>query len=293
MKKILLAAFLLTFLGCGSKSIKDDIFPTSDYKSRFESVFTSIGTESNFGTAVYQMKDTKASLKIYTLLSGSYEVKSNSCNFLKAGRYNESQVITIPVSEIIKESAEKLCMVTIQVNPEYKGAKVEISPRYSIIYLQLTNRSFQSKAFQYPTNFDIGKLVEIKSVETYRLIQNCVEAPPVVIKESRLPTDVVVNFDELNQFDMGSCYYSLVYTKGGVSGRYAFTISLYDSAHVPLTATAEQDGKKLEVVAESSVSICVIGNEYKLDNKCKGNAKDGVLIQVHSNRRSYYNIWRK
>lgn len=293
MKKVLLTAFLLTFLGCGSKSIKDDVFPTSDYESKFESVFTSVGTESNFGTAVYQMKDTKSSLKIYTLLSGSYEIKSNSCNFIKNGRYTESQVISIPLSEIIKESAEKLCTVTIQVNPEYKGAKVEISPRYSIVYLQLTSRSFQSKSFQYPSSFSIGNIVSIPSVEKYRLIQNCVLTEPVIVKESTVAADINVHYDELNQTGEGSCYYSLVYTKNGIPSRYAFSISLYDPAHVPLTASAEVDGKKLEVVAESSVSICVIGDEYKLDNRCKGNAKDGVLIQVHSNRRSYYNIWRK
>lgn len=294
MKKILLAVLALVIVSCGSKSIKDDASSTSDFSSRFESVFTSVGTESSFGSAVYQVKDTKASLKIYTLLDGSYEVKSNSCNFQKTGRFEDNQVITIPLAQIIKDSpAEKLCMITIQINPEYAKSKYKISPRYAVVYLQLTTRSTESHSFQFPEHFAAGRMFELKDLEKYRLIQNCVNVDPLIIKESTSPATATIDFDELQQSNLGSCYYSLVYTKAGVASRLAFSINLYDSKHSPLEASATQDGKKIEVVSESTVSICVIGDEYKLDNHCKGDAKDGVLIQVHSNKRSFYQIWRK
>lgn len=293
MKKLLLTIFSLTLLSCGTKSIKDDPSNTNDYEARFESVFTSVGTESNFGPSVYQFSDLNVSLKIYTLLSGSYEIKSNSCGFFKTGRYSNSEVISIPLSAIVKDPAEKLCSMTIQINPEYAKSQYAISPRYSIVYLQYTNRVHESYALQLPENTDHGKLFTLSGLDKYRLIQNCVNAEPKIIKESLIPANAEVFFAELNQKTLGSCYYSLVYSKVGIASRLAFAINIYDSLHAPLQASATLNKKKLEVVSESTVSVCVIGNEYKIDNKCKGEAQDGVLIQVHSNKRSYYKIWRK
>lgn len=292
MKKILLAIVFLALVGCGH-SIRNDSSSTSDYEARFESVFTSLGTESNFGSAVYQVSKLDLSLKIYTLLSGSYEVRSDSCNFLLNGRYTDSQVISIPLSTIIKDPAEKLCTVTIQINPEYAKSQYEISPRYSVIYLQYTARAYESYSFQYPQAFDSGKMFYLAGLEKYRLIQNCVNAAPRVIKESLVPSNVDIYFSELEQKDLGSCYYSLVYTKNSVPSRLAFSVNIYNPIHEPLQASITSTNQKLEVISESTVSVCAIGGEYKLDNKCKGKPVNGVLIQVHTNKRSFYKIWSK
>lgn len=295
--KYLLILITLVTVSCGSKQLKNDSSITNDADSRYESVLTSIGQSSNMGSSVYQFSNTEDVLNVYTLLSGTYEIRSDSCNFLESGSYSESEVVKIPLQAIFTENLEKLCTVTIQINPELKDSQVAIFPRYSIIYLQLTSRTLiDSKGMQFPIGFNAGSILNLGTVDKYKLIKNCVISSPVVIKESSISSIAKVDFDELNQREIGSCYYSLVYSKANEQGRYAFSINLFNPQHSPLIAKVEQTDKYVTVTSQDDVSVCVIGNKSKRSNTCKESLKNlpnKYLIQVHTNKRSYYEVRSK
>jgi hypothetical protein len=299
MKYILLALLAAQSLlvSCGSKQIKNDTSMTNDADARFESVFTSLGPVSSQGTVVYQFKGNEDTLKIYTLLSGTYEIRSDSCNFIESGNYSESEVIEVPLRSLFIDNAEKLCMVTVQINPEIKDSQVALFPRYVIAYLQMTSRELtDSKSLQLPVGFNAGTILDLGQVDKYRLIKNCVLEAPAVVKESTSPAVAKVEFSELSQKSKGSCYYSLVYTKEGKSGRYAFSVSLFDPAHSPLKAEVKVNKNEVVVSSEEDVSICIIDNKSKRSNACKASLKDlpaKYLIQVHTNKRSYYEMRSK
>jgi hypothetical protein len=295
--KYLFLVMLSVMVSCGSKQIKNDSSTTNDADARYESVFTSVGSVSKQGSVVYQLKNADDSFKIYTLLSGTYEIRSDSCNFIESGNYEESEVIEIPLKSLFLDNAEKLCMVTVQLNPALASSQVAIFPRYVVAYLQMTNRELlDSKGIQIPVGFDTGTIVDLGKVDKYRLIKNCVLEAPVVVKESTVPAVAKVEYSELNQKTKGSCYYSLVYTKEGKSGRYAFSINLFNPAHSPLTAEVKVDNKGVLVISGDDVSICIIDKQSKRSNTCKASLKDlpsKYLIQVHTNKRSYYEMRSK
>lgn len=286
-------AFLAS--SCGSV-LKDDVVKWDDSSARYQSVFTIVGEESNMGPAVYQIKNSESSLKILTLLSGTYEVRSDSCSFLETGRYSKNEVIEFPLSKFHNTMEEKLCLVTIQVNPEF-GSTVAIFPRYSIVYLQFTGREkLTSKGFQFPDGFNAGRLVDVGTVDRYRLIQNCVDAEPKVLKESLSPALATVDFSELKQNIISNCYYSLVYTSNGFQGRYAFTVNVYNKEHTPLKASVKVGKSSVEVTSTPSVSVCSVGTKSKNSSKCSNKLSklsNPYVIQVHTNKRSYYEMRKK
>lgn len=290
MKKMVIVLMFL-LVSCGSKTVKEDYFGISDYEANYESVFTSLSDNKKFGNAIYQFDEVDEDLKIYTILDGTYELRSDSCSFIKNGSYTDSEIIDIPIIEIFKtEDAEKLCTLTIQLNPTVKDSQVVISPRYSIVYLQKTNRQNKSFSIQIPEFYNAGEILNIKNLPKHRLIQNCVYSEPKVIKESMTTSDFILEFSELKQIDKGSCYYSLVYTSDNIPSRIAFSINIYDSEHLPLSAKYTIKKSKVSVESEDSISLCAVDFKYKFDNKCKGEYKSGTIIQVHTNKRSFYKV---
>ncbi len=187
-------------------------------------------------------------------------------------------------------------MVTIQISPEFEST-VAIYPRYSIIYLQFTTReTVTSSGYQFPKGFSAGQLVGIDSVDRYRLIQNCVDSAPRVLKESLTPTNVKVDFNELKQDDISSCYYSLVYTKDNKPSRHAFVVNVYNSEHSPLKPNVQIRKSTVYVTSDSNTYLCSIGDKHKNGNKCQeklNKLSDPYVIQVHTNKRSYYEMRKK
>jgi hypothetical protein len=295
--KYVILMLLLVVVSCGSKQIKNDSSMTNDADARFESVYTAVGASGNHGTAVYQFSSAEDSFKIYTLLSGTYEIRSDSCNFIESGDYEESETIEIPLQALFTDNSEKLCMVTIQLNPEVEDSQVALFPRYAIVYMQMTSRHLiESRGIQVPVGFNAGTIVDLGKVDKYRLIKNCVQAEPVIVKESTVSAVAKVDFVELGQKAKGSCFYSLVYTKDGVQGRYAFAINLFDPSHSPLTAKTTVEDGEVKVTAQDDVSVCIINKKSKRSNTCKASLKslpEKYLIQVHTNKRSYYEMRSK
>lgn len=290
---VICSVFLLT--SCGTH-LRNDVSKWDDASARYESVFTSVGENGNQGTAVYQVGTNQLTLKIYTVLSGTYEVRSDSCSVLETGRYTNNQIIEIPLSYFFSTNDEKLCMTTIQINPEFEST-VAVYPRYSIVYLQFTKRAvIDSKGYQFPRGFVAGELVNIGYTDKYRLIQNCTYSEPRIIKESLVGSETSVSFSELEQDDLGSCYYSLVYTKGEVQGRYGFSVNIYNQEHSVLKAGVEVKSKKIHVYSDSAVSLCAIGDRWRNNDRCSrslSSLPDTYMIQVHTNKRSYYEMRTK
>ncbi len=295
--KNLITLIFMAFLAssCGSV-LKDDIVKWDDASAKYQSVFTIVGQESNLGPAVYQVGKNDDTLKILTLLTGTYEVRSDSCSFLETGRYAKNEVIEFPLSKFHNSAEEKLCLVTIQVSPEFEST-VAIFPRFSIVYLQFTNRGIiSSKGFQFPKGFNAGRLADIGTVDRYRLIQNCVDAEPKMLKESLSPAVATVDFAELKQSEISNCYYSLVYTLNGAQGRHAFTVNIYNKEHSPLSANVIVNKSTVSVSSNSSVSVCAVGSKSKNGSKCSNklsNLSNPYVIQVHTNKRSYYEMRKK
>ena len=294
MKNLLILCFMAILASCGTV-LKDDVVKWDDSSARYESVFTMVDRESNMGPAVYQVNSNSSSIKILTVLSGTYEVRSDSCSFLETGRYTKNEVLEFPLSKFHDSNSEKLCLVTIQINPELEST-VALFPRYSIIYLQFTNRELLSNSsFQFPSGFAAGQLVNLDQVDRYRLIQNCVDSEPRIVKESLVPTKVSVEFSELKQGDT-SCYYSLVYTVGNKAGRHSFVVNIFNKEHSPLKPVVQIDKSTVSVSSDSNTYLCSIGNKHKNGNKCKeklSKLPDSYIIQVHTNKRSYYEMRTK
>lgn len=292
MKYILI---LILLVSCGTNYLRNDSSTTNDADARYESVFTQLGKNATMGNAVYQVKNKEDLIEVHTLLSGTYEIRSNSCNYQDFGTYRNNESIFVPISDLFSgEETEKLCSITIQLNPELRNSEVAIFPRYSIIYVQLTNRDeIKTANFQFPRLFSAGELINIGIVDKYRLIQNCVGTSPTIIKESLEPQVAKVYFSELNQKEISSCYYSLVYDKGDLKGRYSMAVNVYNENHIPLTASIKKTSKKVYVNSPDTVSICAIGFMSKYRNNCSEKLRrlpEAYVIQVHTNKRSFFKM---
>ncbi len=98
MKNLLVLCFMAFLASSCGTVLKDDAVKWDDASARYESVFTIVGQSSNAGPAVYQIQDsTKDSLKILTVLTGTYEIRSDSCSFLETGRYSKNEVLEFPI----------------------------------------------------------------------------------------------------------------------------------------------------------------------------------------------------
>lgn len=305
--RYLFLSFLLLATGCGSKKLKNDISPTNDADSKYESVLTSVEQDYGLGSKVYVVDNVNEDLHIYTLLDGTYEVRSDSCGFIESGRYTNSESIDIPISKFFSSIDEKLCTVSIQINPELKNSQVAIFPRYSIVYLQMSSRVLKGNfSKQTPKGFPIDNALNYQgAIDKYRVIRKCTyESVPQVVKESTSPVtaitilkkDISVGMPSPAESNIGSCLFSVVFTESGISSRIMFSTSVYDSAHDPLSASITTDAKKISVVSTDAVSFCGINRNIKNDYKCSekiSNLEKVNIIQVHTNKRSRYYIWSK
>ena len=295
MKNFLILCLMMLLVSCGT-TLRNDVSKWDDASAKYESVFTKVGDAGNFGSAVYQISTGHEMLQVHTVLSGTYEIRSDSCAFLETGRYSGNEILEFPVSRFFTTNEEKLCMTTIQINPEFEST-VAIFPRYSIVYLQFTSRELTGEnSFQFPSGFMAGELINLGNTERYRLIQNCVYSEPRIIKESLVESNTSVFFSELEQKDLGSCYYSLVYTKDGVQGRHGFSVNIYNNEHSPLEAKVSIHNNKVSVASDVATSLCAIGTKWKNRNYCSqklNSLTDSYIIQVHTNKRSYYEMRTK
>jgi hypothetical protein len=291
MKNLLIIAFMVFMSSCGT-ILKQDVSKWDDASAGYESVFTIVGNEANMGPAVYQINETNDSIRILTVLTGTYEVRSDSCSFQETGRYSGNEIVEFPLSKFHNSNSEKLCLVTIQINPELEST-VTLFPRYSIVYLQFTGRELlSSSSYQFPSGFAAGQLVKMGQVDRYRLIQNCVNLEPRIIKESLTPTEVSVDFTELNQVG-SSCYYSIAYSKDNKLGRHAFVVNIFNREHSPLEPSIQVDNSSVRVTSDSNTYLCSVGNNHKNRNRCQGKFNrltDPYIIQVHTNKRSFYEM---
>lgn len=286
-------ALLLLLSGCGSIKLTDDPVLLSDSQAYYESVLTKLGDHYRFGPAAYMITDLTQDLVIYTALSGSYEIRSDSCNFTKQGAYADSKPIKIPVSEIRNQVDETLCVVTIQISPQIEDSKVPIYPSFSIAYLVFTNRTtVGSDAFQFIQGFNYGVLFRIEdSISRYRVIRKCVyDNIPIVVSESLTPVDRI----ELPAGDiinnLGSCYFGVVYVDlNGVAKRAAYATNVFDERHLPLSAEVTRDRRNIAVIPSAGNTVCIINGNITRDCKRRAIAQNNV-IGVFTNKRSYWAV---
>lgn len=301
MKQFLIF-FSLILAGCGTRFLRDDSSLTNDANAKFESVLTSVNGEYGFGSKVYVLRDLTGSLRIHALLTGSYELRADSCGVIEDGRFDSSTPIEIPVNRFFNAVEDKLCTVTIQVNPEVPDSEFAVYPRYSIIYLQMSARaSLPSLSHQIPKGFPLEPL-RYRAVDRFRAIRKCSYEPqPIVVKENRSPGTLMLSRADFSnglpfavEDRIGTCLFSIVFVESGVTGRLMLSTSVYDPAHQPLTASATIQGSRLRVSGSDDVSVCAINGKIKNSSNCNEKlSRLGSLnvIEVHSNKRSGYLLW--
>lgn len=284
---------LLVFLSaCGSIKLTEDPVLLSDSQAFYESVMTKVGNTYRYGPTVYLITDVNQTLEIFTVLDGSYEIRSDSCNYTKQGAYSDSSPIKIPISEIRDQLDETLCVMTIQISPQIRNTQVPIYPAYSIAYFVFTSReAVGSGAFQFTQGFNFGKIFSIEDkIARYRVIRKCTyEETPVVISESVNPVEKVeITADGITS-KIGSCYFAMVYIDGnGVAKRAAYVTNVYDERHFPLFADIVHNGTKIEVTPSAENAICLINGVIQPAKRCKRKALAQNIIGVFTNKRSYW-----
>lgn len=318
MNSILIVLSLVFLASCGAPRIKNDRHPLSDKQANFESVLTKVGKEYRQGNGVYVFKKDAnlegVNLEIHTVFKGTYQVRAQGCFVDIPGRYINSEVIKIPVSNFLRDtSVAKTCTVTIQVSPTLKNSEYTIFPRYSIIVLSISERDknrVDARQMRMDSAFAPIE-VELESDGKYQVVRKCVYEPKaiklgpfdhnglieldsVALSEGLAKLDANGNPIPIEDFTghLGNCYFSIQYSDVTGITKYGVSVNVYKKEFDPLLLTKKRKKKYLVVSGPRELYVCKIHNKSKLGrSRCYYRSKKlpkSYVIEGHTNKRSTY-----